>query len=376
MSLLFEVLNAITGSRTAPATHNMPRDCRTVMIHAANRAGRDRIYRFGLALLGADGDLGAVTVRKCIAELLERGWLEHAGWSGPRNAAVRCFLVRAEGGAWPVSTSHVRLSPPQRRAVAGRDAGPTPGDDATDAPPSSDDGSGHHAATGRADTDLDLGPTPGDDKPLRDPPIDPLNDPPRITSARTARDLGPAREGQLFGDLDPPGDPPKRRGRARRDPSEPKPPKAEDRYADAYERGHRDAGFPITALTPSEKKRLGPIAVTHARYRDDTPITGDALVQWFYRRARAFRRDVPDPSRHRGGASPFGFGAWLDNGADGEERPLAPGQEEEPPPSDDDLELRDDRAPPPEYTPSPAAVESELANLKRRYAQRDGAARG
>lgn len=373
-SLLFEVLNAITGTGRAPATHNMPRDCRAILIHMANRAGKGRVYQFGLELLCSDADLGIVTVRRCIAELLERGWLEHRGWSGPRNNAVRCFAIRTDAaGTWPVSTAHRRESPPERRARMAREAEPTRDDDPT--PPSEppDDEPASHPVQPRPDVE----PVPGPTSHVNKPP----DLPPKITTRSTTQDLGPDRTGSddlpLFGGSSgaAPSTSPEQRGRRRAAKQKREPVvRAEDRYADAYERGHRDAGFPITALTPSEKKRLGPIAATHARYRDNTPITGEALVQWFYRRARAFRREVPDPSRHRGGASPFGFGAWLDNGGDGEERPLAPGQEEEPA-SADDFEPHDERPVPPEWQPSDADVARAHADV-RRFARPKAAAHG
>ncbi len=333
MSLLFEVLNAITGTREKPATHNMPRDCRTVLTHCANRAGKDRVYRFSLSLLGADGDLGTVTVRKCITDLLAHGWLEDAGWSGPRNFAVRCFRVRTDGTGWPVSTTMHRLSPPQRRALAAEQAAASRGEEPTDPPPSPGASPGHHAAPPRSDANPDLGHSPRVDKPLRDPPIDPLIRSTLIAgSDRTGSETLP-----LFGAVAASGGESKEPSRKKRDAAEPR---AADRYGAAYEKAHADAGFPIVKLSTSERKYLGAIAETHARYRDDTPIVGDELVQWFYRRGRAFRVDKPDPSRHRGGASPYGFRAWLDNGADGEERPLAPGQVEPDPEDDLPEELR------------------------------------
>jgi len=109
--------------------------------------------------------------------------------------------------------------------------------------------------------------------------------------------------------------------------------RAEDRYADAFAKGQASQGFPITPLASSDKKLLGTIAAAHARYRDGSPITGEALVQWFYQRARDFRGDKPDTSFVRGGASPIGFRTWLDNGGDGKPRPLAPGQQD---PDDDE----------------------------------------
>ena len=146
------------------------------------------------------------------------------------------------------------------------------------------------------------------------------------------------------------------------------PPKklAEDRYADAFEAGQKSQGFPITPLAGSDKKLLGTIAAAHARYRDDTPITGKELVQWFFARARDFRGDKPDTTFIRGGSGPIGFRTWLDNGGDGKPRPLAPGQEE--PDEDDDDEanfppLVDRDLPPPGYVPP--TNEESIATLER-----------
>ena len=154
-------------------------------------------------------------------------------------------------------------------------------------------------------------------------------------------------------------------------PAPPKaPPKklAEDRYADAFEAGQKSQGFPITPLAGSDKKLLGTIAAAHARYRDDTPITGKDLVQWFFARARDFRGDKPDTTFIRGGSGPIGFRTWLDNGADGKPRLLAPGQEE---PDEDDEDL-----PPPDEDLPPGYVEptrEELIATLERHGLHEGA---
>lgn len=136
--------------------------------------------------------------------------------------------------------------------------------------------------------------------------------------------------------------------------------KAEDLYAAAYVSGHEDAGFPMTVLNASERGMLGMlgmVAAAHAKYRDGTLIVGAELVQWFRLRAREFREDLPDATHHPGKYSPFGFGKWLDAGADGKLRLLAPGQREPAP------EVTQSRPVPPEKRTWSKAYENETARM-------------
>lgn len=86
-------------------------------------------------------------------------------------------------------------------------------------------------------------------------------------------------------------------------------------YPGAYQTGHADAGGTVSRPTGADAKTLGRAAATHARGPDGEPLKGDAVLAWIRERAADFRRAVQDPEHHRGGYSPFGFLAWLDNGA-------------------------------------------------------------
>lgn len=320
MSLLFAVFHAITGSKAAPATHNMPRDCRHVLQHMANRADNDsHLFDFAAATVEADANLCAAVVRRCIAELAARGWLVFHGWSGPRNNAHRVYEVRAEGSGWPKSAAMARETPTQRRARLG--VPPRGNANRSALPP--DGGPGCDGVATRGATGWRPGVPPDGDLPPDLPPLLPLREPPiAAPGSPPGVQALPGFEAEAAAAKKP-----AKVAKPRKPPAAPKAPKvlAADQYAAAYIAGHAAAGGTIAALTKDEKGFLGRAANAHARYRDDTPITGDELVTWFRKRAEDFRRHVEDFSRHTGGASPRGFLAWLNNGHDGASRPWAPG---------------------------------------------------
>jgi hypothetical protein len=187
--LLFRVMNAITGSREAPAVHNMPADCRLVLIAIANRASNEtELYSFGLDLLEHDTNRGMSTVRACVAELLDHGHLVHRGWSGPANRAVRVFEVRPEGSTpWPATVKR-RETPTERRARLGLSSGvgaPNDGGATDDGNPAS-----HRTAT-RPPIVRQPGLPCDGDKPPISPPIYPPRSPPNEESAPACARVGP-----------------------------------------------------------------------------------------------------------------------------------------------------------------------------------------
>lgn len=316
--LLFAVFNAITGSKATPAGHNMPRDCRHVLQHMANRADNDsHLYDFAAATVEADADLCAAVVRRCIAELVRRGWLVFHGWSGPRNNAHRVYQVRAEGSGWEKSKAMAREAPPQRRARLAPTPRVTP-----ETAPTPDVTAGCDAVLPRGDTGCQSGVTPDVSLPPDLPPLLPLREPP-ITPAQAR--VNPSQQQVPLLDLC--AVPPPKAGAAK-PPRAPKEPLAEDRYAAAYIAGHAAAGGVLADLDKHGKGYIGRAAKAHARYRDGAAITGNDLVAWIQKRAEAFRRHVGDPQFHTGGYSPRGFLFWLDNGHDGAKSPLRAGEAE------------------------------------------------
>ena len=180
LPLLFRVFNAITGSTSAPAQHHMPSDHRLVLASMANRAGKDGVYRWGVALLEADTARGASRIRECIRELVAKRWLVDLGLQGPANRAAHAYEVHAEGDAWEPATRR-RETPTERRERLGLPHGgrPTP----HGGPPSHGNpafaprqpGLPHGGNPGIAPREAGL--PPHGDKPLSDPLADPLRDP-------------------------------------------------------------------------------------------------------------------------------------------------------------------------------------------------------
>lgn len=351
MSLLFDVFNAITGTREKPAAHHMPTHCRHVFAHMANRAdNHDQTFRVGLALVASDTGLGISTVRKAVQELLERGWLIDRGLHGPANRAVRAFQVRTDGEAWPEPALEQRRreTPTERRQRLAHRAAPGLAPDG--GPPSHGNPASHPAVT-RPRAGRQPGLAPDGDSPPDLPPISPPNTP--IVHA-------PARVGG--------GDPPRQRTipfrpsgpaeatpvptsgtRPKRAPGEPT---AGERYIAAFVAGLADGGRRITPPRGTDGALLGRTAATHALHPDGTPIVGEELIAWFRKTARRFAQAVTRPEVHRGGISAFGLQTWLDNGA--------PKQE---PREDDDEADPDPMAPEP---PRWEAPRPSLENFRRK----------
>ena len=135
----------------------------------------------------------------------------------------------------------------------------------------------------------------------------------QIAQSRGVDRVGGQKQLPLVPPVTSPPAPPPPPAAARSQSSKAPKPKAADTYAQAWVDGHADAGQNVTRPTASGIACLGRAAAAHAKYRDGEPITGDELVRWIRVKARRFREEVEDPSRQRGGMTPFGFVSWLDD---------------------------------------------------------------
>lgn len=101
------------------AARHMPTDCRFVLSTLANHASeRDEAWP-SLATIAAETNLGITTVRTCLAELEERGWIVDRGRRGVPGRQVRCFEVRSTGEPWEPNDARKRV-PPKRTPLARR----------------------------------------------------------------------------------------------------------------------------------------------------------------------------------------------------------------------------------------------------------------
>lgn len=211
-TLLFRVMNAITGCKKAPAVHHMPSDHRLLLLLMANRAGRDHVYRWGVALLESESDRGASRIRECIRELVDRGWLVDLGLQGPANRALHAYEVRDEGKAWERATRR-RETPTERRDRLGlpphgrptHDGGPAQGGRPGPVPREAALPPGGRPAIAPREAGV---PPHGDkplDQPLSDPLAEPINKPP-IAHARehTRGEVLDGDQALLFRPVDPP----------------------------------------------------------------------------------------------------------------------------------------------------------------------------
>lgn len=311
MSLLIAACNVLTGTRAAPASHNMPPLCRLVFLALANRADNEtRLYGYGSELIEADTGLNAATVRKCIAELLAHGHLIARGWNGPRNVAARLYEVRMEGSPWSASPTRVRETPAARRARLASSPGGTP-----ESAPSPDDGPRPHPVATRAATRRHPASSPGGDNPPDLPPDLPPNKPPIVhVRAHVGGGDQPGQRTIPFGPSQPApatGTPIPKSGKRPKAPGELT---AAERYLRAFVEGLELGGRRITLPRVSDGALLGRIAAAHAR-AGGAPIVGEALLAWVRNAACRFARAITRPEVHRGGISVFGLQTWLDNGA-------------------------------------------------------------
>lgn len=359
MSVFFDVLNAISSM----AQTDMPSAHRLVLLFVANHANATGRSWPSIGLLRNETGYSRTKIADVLDDLVEHGWLRQDGRVGQGARSVARFEVRV-GERWPADSRSLLSRATSGMRAAKRSCSPgehvtcSPGEHESEVPAARPV---NKTCSPFAARPVNTTRSPGEHELPMNLPVGTSHEHPRSQNQESGDSSMP-----LFGGLgsEAPGSTtrkkPKRGG-------EEKKPKQVDRYAAAYCKAHEDTGFPITALNEAAKKHLGVVAATHAKYRDGTPITGDALVQWFYRRGRAFRVDVIDPSRHRGGASPWGFGAWLDNGADGEERPLAPGAVE-PPEPEEELE-----AEPYVFRSTPEDRAPHVARLRRMFPPREAA---
>ncbi len=351
--------------------HGMPPAERSVLRAIATHAGPDGEGAFpSFDRLSRLTGLGVSTVAKTIKVLCDRAWLTRESRRDPDTGASTSNVYRVvlDGKPWGEEQARKRKRnpPSNRRTPPIQSAQPGQGVQSADTPHPIGAVTGVQSAEG--------GCPPDAKDPFSNPPREPPINPPSRPHARAGG------QQSLLPDLET-------STAKATEPKEPKPakpprvkaPKAEDLYAEAYVAGHRDAGFSMTPLSKSERGLLGPIAATHARFRDDSPITGDLLLRWIRERARDFRDFVCEKSGFRSNVSPFGFRAWLDAGHDGAKRWRPPGAEAAPPPEPPRLPNR----PPPGLVGSPrealaaleansyvprAAVETLRRDIERREA--------
>lgn len=159
---LFTVLDAVMGTTDKPATHNMPRDCRLLMIAMGNHGERCWAAVETLAL---KCDIGKSTVRVCLADLEAHKWIRWTGeWHGKGGHATKVYEIHAFGEAWNEDrkATRARLPPPGSQTSRSQPP-PSPGSQPSTAWQSDSQG-------------VAVRP-PGDgDKPLLQPPKEPLQE--------------------------------------------------------------------------------------------------------------------------------------------------------------------------------------------------------
>lgn len=318
MSLLVDAARALEGMKA----HSMPSAHRLVWLMYAQHANdHDRAWP-SLALLHDETGYGRTKLAEVIIDLVEHGYLVPDGNVGEGLRRSARYVVRIEGTPWPEDSRaslarSVDVARASRRAnvkpLAARETSDPPGEQAVSRPANVSRLAARQSASRPASTNL-----PGTHQ------INPPDQPP-ITPARArAGDHGQTTIafGPSPGTTTTPPAPTAEEAqqKAFKGPKRPKA-RASDGYADAWVQGNEDAGCRVSRPTASGVACLGRAAATHARYRDGEPITGDDLLKWLRVKARKFREGVEDPSKQRGGMTPFGFLQWLDDDPDTRAQP-------------------------------------------------------
>lgn len=320
VSTLFEVFNAITGTPEAPSTHNMPTNCRMLLLVLANRG--ERAWQ-SVETMALETGLGKSTVRAVLLDLSGHHWIRDTGERvGKGIYKAKVYEVHAYGDAWNEESKakRARTVPPRSAKGSSSQQGQAPLL-AGSAKGSTSEREGVQVVARR-------GPD-GGGEPLSEPLQEPLKEPPNALAC--ARVGLPLQQALLPVDPSPRADPApmpalKVRKKAAKDPTAPK---AWQLYAKAFVDGHADAGGTVIPPTEVEAKQLGRAASALAKYRGGTPITGEDLIAWIRERSRAFRDSGIDPDRHRGGWGAHGLVHWLNNDHAGRPWPTAAERERE-----------------------------------------------